>query len=83
MNDQIAAASRARPASEVLAEADAVFAHLLAVIEACPQDVLNDPRRLGLPADMVPWMGVADNSYAHYRQHEAALRTWLEREAVS
>jgi hypothetical protein len=80
INDQIAAASRARPASEVLAEADDVFAQLLAVIEACPQEVLNDPRRLGLPADMVPWMGVANNSYAHYREHEAALRAWLERE---
>ena len=79
MNAQIAAESRARPASAVLAEADDVFKQLLVVIEACPQDILNDPRRLGLPGDMVPWMGVANNSYAHYRQHEAALRAWLER----
>jgi hypothetical protein len=83
MNTRIAAASQARPASEVLAEADDVFAQLLAVIEACPQDVLNDPRRLALPEDMVPWMGVANNSYAHYRQHEAALRAWLEQEVIS
>jgi DinB family protein len=79
MNARIAAESRARPAGEVLAEADAVFDQLLAVVAACPEDVLNDPRRLGLPDDMVPWMGVANNSYAHYRQHEQALRTWLDR----
>ena len=78
MNAQIAAQSQSRPASEVLAEADAVFGQLLAAIEACPQDMLNDPRRLGLPEDMVPWMGVANNSYAHYRQHEPAIRAWLE-----
>lgn len=80
LNAQIAAESRARSASDVLAEADEVFRHLLALIESCPQDVLNDPRRLGLPEDMVPWMGVANNSYAHYRQHEASLRAWLARQ---
>jgi hypothetical protein len=79
MNAQIAAESGARPASDVLAEADEVFGQLLALIAACPEDILNDPRRLGLPEDMVPWMGVANNSYAHYRQHEPALRAWLER----
>jgi DinB superfamily len=79
MNAQIAAASRAQPASDVLAEADAVFGNLLSVVAACPQDILNDPQRLGLPEDMVPWMGVANNSYAHYRQHETALRAWLAR----
>lgn len=78
-NARIAAESRARTASEVLAGANAVFAELLAIIVACPQDILNDPRRLGLPDDMVPWMGVANNSYAHYRQHEPALRAWLAR----
>jgi len=79
MNAQIAAASRAQPASDVLAEADAVFGNLLSVVAACPQDILNDPQRLGLPEDIVPWMGVANNSYAHYRQHETALRAWLAR----
>lgn len=80
MNDQIAQQSRARPASEVLAEADAVFGQLLALIAVCPEKMLNDPRLLDLPEDMVPWMGVANNSYAHYRQHEPALHAWLERQ---
>ena len=79
LNASIAAESRARPASDVLAEADEVFGQLLALIATCPEEILNDPRRLGLPEDMVPWMGVANNSYGHYRQHEPALRAWLER----
>ncbi|MGO8950425.1 MAG: DinB family protein [Ktedonobacterales bacterium] len=76
-NGQIAETSRNRSANEVLAEADEVFGRLLVLIEACPQEILNDPRVLGLPDDMVPWMGVANNSYAHYRQHEPELRAWL------
>ncbi len=78
-NARIAAESRARPLDEVLAEADQVFGQLLAVIATCPEDVLNDPRRLGLPGDMVPWMAVASNSYAHYREHEPDIRAWLAR----
>jgi hypothetical protein len=79
-NAQIAAQSLARPAGEVLAEADEVFGQLLGLIAACPQNLLNDPHLLGLPEDMVPWMGVANNSYAHYRQHEPELRAWLARQ---
>ncbi len=78
-NDRLAAESRTRPLGEVLAEADEVFRQLLEVVEASPQDILNDPRRLGLPEDLVPWMAVANNSYAHYREHEPALRAWLAR----
>jgi DinB superfamily len=77
MNARIAQEARGRPAADVLGEADAVFAQLLELIAAVPQEMLNDPRRLGLPEDMVPWMGVANNSYAHYREHEPALRAWL------
>ena len=79
MNAQIAEESRARPASDVLAEAEAVFGQLLTLISACPDAILNDPRLLGLPDDMPPWMRVANNSYAHYREHEPALRAWLAR----
>jgi hypothetical protein len=77
MNAQIAEESRARPASDVLAEAEAVFEQLLTLIAACPDAILNDPQLLGLPDDMPPWMRVANNSYAHYREHEPALRAWL------
>ena len=77
MNARIAQEAHSRPAADVLAEADAVFGHLLELIAAVPQELLNDPKLLGLPEDMVPWMGVANNSYAHYREHEPALRAWL------
>lgn len=78
-NARIAAASRARPLADVLAEADAVFGQLLSLIEAIPDDMLNDARLLGLPDDIPPWMRVANNSYAHYRQHAEAVLAWLEK----
>lgn len=78
-NDRIAAESHTRPVGDVLAEADQVVGQLLALVAAVPDDILNDPRRLGLPDDVVPWMLVANNSYAHYREHAEAIRTWLDR----
>lgn len=79
-NASIAAESSARSVRDVLADADAVFQQLLAVIESVPQNLLNDPHLLGLPDDTVPWMAVANNSYAHYREHEPALRQWLAKQ---
>lgn len=76
-NAQIAAESQSRPLGDVLAEAEGVFHELLAMIAASPEELLNDPRRVGLPDDVVPWMLMANNSYAHYREHEAVIRTWL------
>lgn len=77
-NEILAAQSNARPLGDVFAESERVFAELLAVIAACPDDVLNDPLRLGLPDDVVPWALVANNSYAHYQQHAQAIRAWLD-----
>ncbi len=77
-NALIAAQSAPRPVREVLAESERVFDQLLSVVAACPDDILNDPRRLGLPDDVVPWTLVANNSYAHYREHMQAIQTWLD-----
>lgn len=78
-NARIAAESQARPVGEVLAEADDVFGQLQQVIAACPDDLLNNAKLLGLPEDMPPWMRVADNSYAHYQHHAQSIRAWLAR----
>jgi hypothetical protein len=77
-NAVLAEQSRGRPVQDVLAEAEQVFGQLLTVIAACPDDLLNDPRRLGLPDDVVPWMAVANNSYGHYQEHAQAIRAWLD-----
>jgi len=79
-NAQLAAESRERPVADVLAEADQVFAQLVTIITACPDSMLNDAERLGLPNDIPPWMRVANNSYAHYREHEQAISAWLARQ---
>jgi hypothetical protein len=82
-NAILAGQSRTRPAPAVLAESERIFGQLLAVVAACPDDLLNDPRRLGLPDDVAPWTLVANNSYAHYQQHAQAIRAWLDRHPVS
>ncbi len=81
-NARIAAASRTRPAADVLAEAENVFGQLLQVIAACPDNLLNDAKLLGLPDDIPPWMRVANNSYAHYREHAQSIQAWLARLGV-
>jgi len=81
-NARIAAESRARSVDDVLAEADDVFAQLLQVIAACPDDLLNNAKLLGLPDDVPPWMRVANNSYLHYQQHEQSIQAWLAQSEV-
>jgi hypothetical protein len=76
-NAVIAAEAQSRPLADVLAEADRVFAEMLALVAASPTDMLNDASRLGLPDDVAPWMRLANNSYAHYRVHEDSLRAWI------
>jgi hypothetical protein len=78
-NERIAAASRTRPLRDVLADSRQVFDQVLAVVRVCPDDVLNDGRRFGLPDDGPPWVLVANNTYAHYREHGRAIRAWLDR----
>lgn len=82
-NARIASESHARPAADLLAEADAVFHQLLQIIAAIPDNVLNDAKFLGLPDEIPPWMRVANNSYLHYQQHEEAIRAWLARHPAS
>lgn len=77
-NALIAEESRGRPVQDVLAESERVFGQLVAVVAACPDEILNNPRRLGLPDDVVPWTLVANNSYSHYREHAQAIQAWLD-----
>lgn len=77
-NAHIAAENQTRPVRDVLAEAEQVFNQLLAVVEACPDDLLNDPRAVGRPDEIAPWLLIATNSFAHFRHHEPAVRAWLD-----
>jgi hypothetical protein len=82
-NDAIAAEARARPVGAVLSEAEATFGELMGLTAAIPDELLNDAQALGLPDDIPPWMRVANNSYAHYREHEESVRAWLSRTSSS
>src|SRR5262249_25388841 len=80
-NALIFEASRDRPLEEVLAESRKVFQHLLGLVEALPEAALEQPhpRYPGGPL----WELIAGDSYAHYRDHVAALQAWLARQVVS
>ena len=71
--------NHARPLQEVMAEARQVYAQLLEQAQTLSDDELNDPRRFqAMPDDWVPWQILADNTWAHEREHAASIRAWLE-----
>jgi len=70
--------NRSRPLSDILAEAEQVYAGLAAAIETLTDEDLNDAARFaGMPADWQPWQVIAGNSYEHYRDHGQKLQAWL------
>jgi uncharacterized damage-inducible protein DinB len=77
-NAAVFAENRDRPLENVLAEAERVYAELLAAIEALAEEDLADPAHFaGMPADWHPWQVIAGNSFEHYRDHGPALGAWL------
>jgi hypothetical protein len=70
--------NRDRSLREVFAETRETFPQLVREAEALSDEELNDPGRFaGMPEDWVPWKLIAENSYEHYRDHDASLRSWL------
>ena len=73
-----------RPLDEVLAEAPAAFAQLLAAVEALPESDLGNPDGAARYIDPA-WLAglplgtcIASDSYEHYREHAPSIRAWLE-----
>jgi len=63
-----------RPASELLAAADAVYDDFVAAVRALPIEVVTDPERF-------PWLigqALADADFGgHLQEHEPDVRRWL------
>jgi len=63
-----------RPASELLAEADAVYDDFIAAVRALPIDAVTDAQRF-------PWLegeALADADFGgHLDEHEPGVRRWL------
>jgi uncharacterized damage-inducible protein DinB len=77
-NAAIFVQNRDRSLADVLAEAERVYAELLAAIETLTDEELADPARFaGMPTDWQPWRVIAGNSFEHYRDHALALQAWL------
>jgi len=65
-----------RPASELLADADAVYEDFIASVRALPLDAVTDPQRF-------PWLdgqALVDAAFGgHLDEHEPDARRWLAR----
>jgi hypothetical protein len=74
INAWIHARTTGRPASELLAEADAVYDDFIAAVRALPIDAVTDPERF-------PWLegtSLADSDFGgHLDEHEPDVRRWL------
>jgi hypothetical protein len=72
--------NRARPASDVLAEAHEVGRRLLDAIEGLTEDdICRADRFANMPHDWLPWQVIAGNTYDHYPAHIASIRARLAR----
>ncbi len=82
-NEIVYQQNRDRPLDEVLAEAKAVYARLLALVSGMSAAELNDPGQFAdMPADWLPWRVIAGNTYIHYREHAQNLQAWLDAQAA-
>ena len=77
-NAAIYAENHDRPQAVVLAESADVHSRLVAALEELPEEHYGNPARFReMPVDWEPWRVFASNSYEHYPEHAAAIRTWL------
>jgi uncharacterized protein (TIGR03083 family) len=69
---------RALPAADVLAELRRVRTELIdAVSRLSDADLVTSGRFPGTSGERLPWQDIAHNSWAHERDHVAAIRAWL------
>lgn len=73
-NQAIYEEHRHRALQEVLSEAQAIHAELVAEMEKLSEADLVDPSRYtGMPAEWVPWQILAGCTYRHYAEHAQDL----------
>jgi DinB family protein len=79
-NASIFEQNRARPASDVLAEAHEVGRRLLDAIECLTEDdICRADRFANMPHDWLPWQVIAGNTYDHYPAHIASIKARVAR----
>lgn len=77
-NAAILSMNRERALADVRAEAQQVFAQLLAGVQALSEEDLTDPEQFQfMPPEWIPWKVIASNTYEHYPQHIPDIEAWL------
>ncbi len=75
-NALIYAEISALPLSQVLAEAQQTWTELWPLLQGLSDVELNDAASFaGMPAEWRPWEMIASNTYEHYLEHAAYLRS--------
>lgn len=78
-NEGLYQENRHKPLEQVLAEFHASYPRALGVAQAVPEEDLFDPHRFPWRAGKPLWQLVAGNTSYHYKEHNQALRAWLEK----
>ncbi|HEU0001150.1 MAG TPA: ClbS/DfsB family four-helix bundle protein [Ktedonobacteraceae bacterium] len=77
-NEAIYQHYRDHPLHEIISQEQRAYAQALAAAKTLSDEELNDPHRFkDMPGDWIPWQILAGNSFTHYPDHIASIRTWL------
>jgi hypothetical protein len=69
---------RDTPLDEVLEAAQAHHHRLVEAIESVADGDFNQPQKFAWTGGQPVWEAIAGNSFEHYDDHQAGVRTWLE-----
>lgn len=75
INADIFERNRNRLLADIRTEFDQSFQQLLATVESLPESYLLSP--YGKSATYMVWQNIADNTYAHYQEHDPMIQARL------
>ncbi len=76
--------SRGRSLDEILKENPTLYQGLMAQIKMLKDEELNDAKYFrDMPSNWIPWQVIQGNTWTHYPEHVAHIRTWLARKTES
>ncbi len=77
LNAAILAKNKDKPLTTTLAELRTAHQAVVALVEALPEEDLNDPDCFAWWPGRPVWEVVAANTYEHYEEHTDDIRVWL------
>ncbi len=78
INEWIWQTNRERPLPAVLDESTRTHQELMGLLRSTADEALMPPKRYNWMGERSIVEGIAANTYEHYQEHAAQIRTWLE-----